>query len=90
MLRIQEVEEEVPYSKKIRKIVWRGALATLPTVRGDLIAATRSKPWADVQAIDWDDPDSVEDDVMAIEDHCKYLFVAYTEGMATNRIYSGE
>lgn len=83
MLRMDEVEEEVPFRKRIPKLLWRGVLETAPTLRGDLLAATASKPWADVRAINWSDPNSFKHDIMSIQDHCRYSFLAYTEGMAT-------
>lgn len=82
MRRIHEVEEEVPFPEKTKKLVWRGNLETMPAVRGALLNATESKPWADVRPIVWGDPDSMKNDLMSMEDHCRYMFIAYTEGMA--------
>ncbi len=47
--------------------------------------ATEGKKWADVKALDWDSKEDIEASLLPMEDHCKYVFLAHTEG----RSFSG-
>ncbi len=73
------------FNKKIRKIFWRGNIKTSPVLRGKLMEVTRSKDWADVGALDWGSKKDIAAHLLPMEDHCKYMFLAQTEG----RSYSG-
>lgn len=68
---------------KIPKVVWRGALWVNPEVRGGLEGATANKMWGDTIAIDFESADSRQH-LLQIEEHCKYMFVAHTEGEITS------
>jgi len=73
-----------PFESKKDQLVWRGATMGLP-LREEFIASTVNRTWADVKAINWHDHDSMHDDLLSIEDHCMYKYVAHTEGNS----YSG-
>ena len=64
-------------SHKIPKIAWRGVTWTNEKVRGSLLNATRDEPWADVEVMDWD---GEADNIVEMDDLCRYMFLAHTEG----------
>lgn len=47
-----------------------------PEIRGGLVAATKDKGWADVQAMDW----QTKDTFMTVDQMCRYAMTAHTEG----------
>ncbi|KAJ5485676.1 hypothetical protein N7539_005664 [Penicillium diatomitis] len=73
------------FAEKKKQLVWRGSLATNPAVRGRLLKSTQGKSWASVRVIDWDDENDIRFNLLPIEDHCRYMFLAHTEG----RSFSG-
>lgn len=81
---------------KIPKAVWRGTSyfnsVHSPHLRQNLLAATKDKSWADVQALEWvgggagnNHQGHNASNALAIEDFCRYRYVLHTEGIA----YSG-
>ena len=74
----------IDFQSKLKKLVWRGALNPNP-LRGKLWNLAKGKMWADVQYINWDDPKDVKRKVLAMEEYCKYAYLAHVEG----RSYSG-
>lgn len=82
--RIASVEVTTPWEKKIDKAVWRGTPwfnpLGHPTLRQDLLKATRHREWANVAALN-----TSKENALAIEDFCRYKYVVYTEGVT----YSG-
>jgi hypothetical protein len=80
--RITRVENNTPFAEKTDKLVWRGTPffnpLGYPHLRQSLIAATRDKSWADVEALD-------AAHVLNMEEFCKYKYIMYTEGVT----YSG-
>lgn len=75
----------LPFQDKKKQLVWRGSLATNPGVRSKLLKASTGKSWASVRIIDWDDETDIRYNLLPIEDHCRYMFLAHTEG----RSFSG-
>jgi len=75
----------IPFEDKKKQLVWRGSLATNPAVRSKLLKAAVGKSWASVRVIDWDDENDIRFNLLPIEDHCRYMFLAHTEG----RSFSG-
>ena len=73
-----------PWTAKVPKVLWRGATMGL-ALREKLVRATRDKPWADVQALDWHDAGSMAADLKSMPEHCQYRYLAHTEGNS----YSG-
>ncbi|EPS29460.1 hypothetical protein PDE_04409 [Penicillium oxalicum 114-2] len=73
------------FHEKRKQLVWRGSLATNPPVRGKLLKSAQGKSWASVRVIDWDDENDIRFNLLPIEDHCRYMFLAHTEG----RSFSG-
>ncbi|OTB00653.1 hypothetical protein M426DRAFT_75656 [Hypoxylon sp. CI-4A] len=69
---------------KIPRAVWRGTTwfnnPRAGRLRQDLVAGTRDKPWADVEALHGNGSNA-----LGIEDFCRYRYVVYTEGVT----YSG-
>lgn len=82
--RIDDIERRTPWEKKTDKVIWRGTswFNSLghPTLRQDLLKATRDREWADVTSLS-----TSANNRLAIEDFCKYKYVVYTEGVT----YSG-
>jgi len=77
---------ESPFSQKIPKIVWRGSLAVgSHDVRAGLVEHAAGQPWSDVLEIDWSNATNIHQRLLSMSDHCKYMFVAQTEG----NTYSG-
>ncbi|KKK24987.1 hypothetical protein ARAM_007503 [Aspergillus rambellii] len=68
--------DRIPWSAKQRQLVWRGKPSFAPKLRRALMDATRDQTWADVQPVDWND----RSNVLSMEDHCKYMFIAHVEG----------
>lgn len=73
------------FQEKKKQLVWRGSLATNPSVRSQLLKASTGKSWASVRVIDWDDENDIRFNLLPMEDHCRYMFLAHTEG----RSFSG-
>ncbi|KAK7746464.1 hypothetical protein SLS53_002423 [Cytospora paraplurivora] len=87
------------FTSKIPRAVWRGTTwfnsVDHPRLRGDLLAATRDKAWADVEALRWDGTRSgggggggggrTASNALPIQDFCRYRYVLHTEGVT----YSG-
>ncbi|ROV95709.1 hypothetical protein VMCG_07585 [Cytospora schulzeri] len=93
---IHEIETKLypTFASKIPKAIWRGTTwfnsIHNPRLRANLLAATKDKPWADVEALTWDGTKDAKGERTAsnslpIEDFCKYKYVLHTEGVT----YSG-
>ncbi|KAL4758506.1 DUF821 domain protein [Aspergillus foveolatus] len=91
--RIFAMEEGLAFSDKKKQLLWRGSVSANPEIRKALLDTARGKSWANVKEISWTDshfqPHSksspFDNDVLPIEDHCTYAFLAHTEG----RSFSG-
>lgn len=89
------ITTSTPFASKIPKAVWRGTTwfnsVHNPRLRANLLAATKNKPWADVEALRWDTTAASSSDertasnALPIEDFCRYKYVLHTEGVT----YSG-
>ena len=75
----------LPFKDKKKQLAWRGSLATNPGVRSKLLKSALGHSWASVRVIDWDDENDIRFNLLPIEDHCRYMFLAHTEG----RSFSG-
>ncbi|KAH8887757.1 hypothetical protein GQ53DRAFT_267911 [Thozetella sp. PMI_491] len=77
------------WHRKIGKVVWRGTTwfnsVHNPRLRQNLLAAAKNKPWADVEALQWQGSGGNATNALPIEDFCRYKYVLHTEGIA----YSG-
>nr|OQO30231.1 hypothetical protein B0A51_01379 [Rachicladosporium sp. CCFEE 5018] len=80
------VNEEYFIDKR-QQLVWRGAIGGLGSsdVREGLVKASRNKPWADVQVMEWHNATDIAAKLLSMEQHCGYMFLAQTEG----NTYSG-
>ncbi|PYH46266.1 uncharacterized protein BP01DRAFT_373256 [Aspergillus saccharolyticus JOP 1030-1] len=67
---------EIPWSQKIKRLVWRGKPSFAPKLRRALMDAARGQPWGDIKHVDW----SKRTNVMSLESHCQYMFIAHVEG----------
>lgn len=83
--RMAAVDSSLAFREKKNQLLWRGSLAPNPGLRTKLLKAALDKPWASVRVLDWDDPTDVAYNRLPIEDHCRYMFLAHTEG----RSFSG-
>ncbi|RDW74591.1 DUF821 domain protein [Aspergillus mulundensis] len=81
--RISTIDEGLPFSAKKKQLLWRGSVAANPEIRNGLLEAARGKTWGSLKEVKWDDDQQAN--LMPIEDHCTYAFLAHTEG----RSYSG-
>lgn len=72
--RIQRLD--IPWDEKKPQLVWRGKPSFAPKLRRALIEAARNKPWGDVKQVEW----STGTNVLKMEDHCHYMFIAHVEG----------
>ena len=70
---------------KDKRLIWRGNVNTAPEIRGEFMKVTQGKKWADVRALDWGSKEDIKANLLPMQDHCKYMFVAHTEG----RSFSG-
>lgn len=92
---INSIEATVPFSKKDRRVVWRGTKryksAHNPHLREKLLQITDGVDWADVQALKWEEigngteTERIATNSLMIEEFCKYKYVLYTDGIT----YSG-
>ncbi|OQN97956.1 hypothetical protein B0A48_16261 [Cryoendolithus antarcticus] len=80
------VTEEYFIDKR-QQLVWRGAIGGLGSsdVREGLVKASKNKPWADVQVMEWHNATDIAAKLLSMEQHCGYMFLAQTEGNS----YSG-
>ena len=77
---VERIERlDIPWSEKKRQLVWRGKPSFAPKLRRALLDASRDKPWGDVKQVDWRD----KTNMIKMEDHCKYMFIAHVEGKNT-------
>jgi hypothetical protein len=79
--RALHVEKHMDFPAKKQQLVWRGRLSFAPKLRRALLDRSRDQPWSDVKEIE----SNVQQNYLALEDHCKYQFIAHVEG----RSYSG-
>lgn len=97
---IASIEKGRGFASKIPKAVWRGTTwfnsVHNPRLRANLLAATKDKPWADVEALQWSGTtkggesgvgggERMASNSLPIEDFCRYKYVLHTEGVT----YSG-
>ncbi|KAK7956654.1 uncharacterized protein PG986_005876 [Apiospora aurea] len=75
---VAELETTFPrgWYDKPTQLSWRGSFAQNGDLRRALVKAATGKSWSDVKPIDWHD----RKDLMAMQDFCKFQFVAHTEG----------
>lgn len=83
--KIADVDESLPFQEKKKQLVWRGSLTPNPPVRSKLVKTAVDKSWGSVRVLDWDDENDLRYNLLPIEDHCRYMFLAHTEG----RSFSG-
>ncbi|KAJ5191895.1 uncharacterized protein N7498_010880 [Penicillium cinerascens] len=67
---------DLPWDEKKPQLVWRGKPSFAPKLRRALMEAARNKPWGDVKQVEW----SSGTNVLKMEDHCHYMFIAHVEG----------
>ena len=72
-----QVEKELDFAGKESKLVWRGKLSFAPKLRRALLDQSRDQAWGDVKELNW----KGRENYLALEDHCKYMFIAHAEGM---------
>lgn len=75
----------LPFKNKKKQLVWRGSLATNPELRSKFLKSSLGHSWASVRVIDWDDENDLRFNLLPMEEHCRYMFLAHTEG----RSFSG-
>lgn len=83
--RIAAVDSGLGFQEKRKQLLWRGSVAPNPGIRSKLLKAALGQSWASIRVIDWDDVNDVRYNLLPMEDHCKYMFLAHTEG----RSFSG-
>ncbi|PWY89134.1 hypothetical protein BO70DRAFT_377563 [Aspergillus heteromorphus CBS 117.55] len=82
---ITTLESALPFEHKTKQLLWRGAIAPNPPVRNALLAAARGQSWSSIHPLDWASPASLQATRLPISEHCRYQFLAHTEG----RSFSG-
>ena len=76
------IDKKVPWAQKIEKLVWRGAMMDL-LIREQLFEASAGRDWADVRILNWEDEaEGKSHNVLTMDEHCGYKFVAHTEGVS--------
>lgn len=83
--RMASIDAALPFREKKKQLLWRGSLTPNPSIRAKLLKTAIDQPWASIRVLDWDDPTDVIYNRLPIEDHCRYMFLAHTEG----RSFSG-
>ena len=83
LTKIEKIESENPWEKKIPKVAWRGTIFFNSVMNLDLrpklMQVTKGKEWADVQGIEWEDQGYSAKNSIPIEGFCKYKYIIYTE-----------
>ena len=77
---MRKLEADLPFDKKVPKLVWRGA--RLIDDRAKLLEQSQGKDWADVRSINWEDPKDLEENHVALSEHCRYMFIAHVSGLS--------
>ena len=77
---MKNLESNLPFEEKVPKLVWRGA--RLVDDRGNLLAQSQDKDWADVRSINWEDKEDLEKYHLDLAEHCRYMFVAHVAGLS--------
>lgn len=81
---VERIERmDIPWSEKTPQLVWRGKPSFAPKLRRALMEAARDKSWGDVKQVDW----NTGSNVLRMEDHCHYMFIAHVEGKLHFFIY---
>ncbi|CAL3968333.1 hypothetical protein PZA11_006716 [Diplocarpon coronariae] len=81
-MRAEQMDARLPWSRKIDKLIWRGASMDL-LVREQLVNASEGKDWSDVKFLVWQDNAlGKTHDVLKMDGHCEFKFVAHTEGVS--------
>ena len=75
---MKKLETDMPFEKKVPKLVWRGA--PLNEDRGKLLEYSENKDWADVRNINWQDKEDLERNHIDLAEHCKYMLIAHVSG----------
>ncbi|KAI9797620.1 MAG: hypothetical protein M1833_005403 [Piccolia ochrophora] len=65
------------WDRKKPQLGWRGAL--IGDGRTKLFHQTRDKPWADVRELHWGKPSLLKKELISLDEHCQYKFLAHTE-----------
>lgn len=73
------------FQDKKKQLFWRGNVITNDALRSQLLQASEGKSWSSVRGLDWGNPDDIRDNLILMEDHCRYMFLAHLEG----RSFSG-
>lgn len=81
--RVRDMESQLGFEDKEKKLVWRGKLSFAPKLRRALLDTARNETWSDVKALDW----SNKENCMSLEDHCRYKFIAHAEGKFVSGSY---
>lgn len=77
-------QKAYPWKDKTPKLVWRGSEGPKGAPRRALVSAAKDQPWGDALPIHWD-PKQGHVNVISMADHCRWKYVAHTEGVS----YSG-
>lgn len=80
-----KVTAGLKFKDKKKQLFWRGNIITNDEIRSKLLQASDGKSWSSVSALNWGDPNDIRDNLLPMEDHCRYMFVAHLEG----RSFSG-
>jgi hypothetical protein len=76
------VDEAFPWEKKAPELIWRGAILGLK-VREDLLRESENQTWSAVKVLNWGSDDKGEShDRLTMWGHCRYKYVAHTEGVS--------
>lgn len=74
--KVLRIEKSLDFSAKKSQLIWRGRLSMAPKLRRTLLDRSRDQTWSDVKEVD----PAVQRNFVAMEDHCKYQFIAHAEG----------
>ena len=81
--KIEQIERLAPFAKKINKAVWRGTQHFNPVfnaeLRSNLLHASKDKSWADIEALKAGDRKMENNNIIPIQDFCRYKYIIYTE-----------
>ncbi|KXT00008.1 hypothetical protein AC578_4854 [Pseudocercospora eumusae] len=76
--RLAAKKQDLPFAKKIPKLVWRGAV-WVNHVRSALVHAAKDKPWADIEKVAGEDG---KEFYLSNDELCKYAMTVHTEGIS--------
>ena len=81
--KIEEIERDTSWEGKIAQAIWRGTQhfnpVANPELRPKLVRVSKGKRWANIEFLKAGDRSMENNNIIPIEEFCKYKYIIYTE-----------